>query len=101
MPQPAAAILEGFKTLVMRRVILSPEVQTLEYKGQQLVVRLFEVLRENPQRLLPAATLRKFEAADMPERVVCDYLAGMTDSHATRTYHKLFSPEMGSVFDRL
>ncbi|HPF34886.1 MAG TPA: anti-phage deoxyguanosine triphosphatase [Candidatus Krumholzibacteria bacterium] len=101
MPQPAATILEGFKTLVMRRVILSPEVQTLEYKGQQLVVRLFEVLRENPQRLLPAATLRKFEAAEMPERVVCDYLAGMTDSHATRTYHKLFSPEMGSVFDRL
>lgn len=101
MPQPAAAILDGFKDLVMARVITSPEVQTLEYKGQQLVVRLFEVLRENPQRLLPAATLRKFEEADAPERVICDYLAGMTDSHATRTYHKLFSPDVGSVFDRL
>lgn len=101
MTQPAATILGGFKDLVMARVITSPEVQTLEYKGQQLVVRLFEVLRENPQRLLPATTLRSFETAETPERVVCDYLAGMTDSHATRTYHKLFSPDVGSVFDRL
>ena len=32
-------------------------------------------------------------------RLVCDYLASMTDSLATRTYKRLFDPDFGSIVD--
>jgi dGTPase len=34
-------------------------------------------------------------------RIVCDYIAGMTDQYANRFYERLFLPGHGSVFDRL
>ena len=35
------------------------------------------------------------------KRVVCDFIAGMTDQYANRFYERLFLPRHGSVFDRL
>lgn len=97
----AKALLEIFKSFVFKNVIKRPEVQTLEYKGQQIVLKLFEVLQENPKRLLPASTYSKYQEAPNKKRVICDYISGMTDSYATKLYHKLFSPNMGSIFDRM
>ena len=34
-------------------------------------------------------------------RIVCDYIAGMTDQYANRFFERLFLPGHGSVFDRL
>jgi dGTPase len=101
LPDDSKAILKVLKKFVMKRVIKTPEVQVLEYKGQQIVLKLFEVLKENPKRLLPSSTLHQYEIAENKERVLCDYIAGMTDNYATKLYHKLFTPSMGSIFDRL
>ncbi|WP_338064754.1 hypothetical protein [Thiomicrorhabdus aquaedulcis] len=30
-----------------------------------------------------------------------DYIAGMTNTYASRLYAKLFTPSQGSIFDRL
>ncbi|MCH1924942.1 anti-phage deoxyguanosine triphosphatase [Shewanella sp. C32] len=101
LPGDSKAILKILKKFVMKRVIKTPEVQVLEYKGQQIVLKLFEVLKENPNRLLPSSTLHQYEIAENKERVLCDYIAGMTDNYATKLYHKLFTPSIGSIFDRL
>lgn len=101
LPDDSKAILKILKKFVMKRVIKTPEVQVLEYKGQQIVLKLFEVLKENPRRLLPSSTLQQYEIAENKERVLCDYIAGMTDNYATKLYHKLFTPSIGSIFDRL
>ena len=53
-------------------------------------------------QLLPADTVREIEQAPDAEaraRLVCDYLAGMTDGYAGRTYKRLFSPDFGSIND--
>lgn len=94
-------ILKALKSFVMNRVIKTPEVQVLEYKGQQIILKIFEVLRENPSRLLPKNTLNAYQNAENKNRVLCDYISGMTDSYATKLYHKLFTPDIGSIFDRL
>ncbi|WP_425426637.1 anti-phage deoxyguanosine triphosphatase [Alkalimonas amylolytica] len=97
----AQTTLQILKDFVYKHVIRRPEVQTLEYKGQQLVLKLFAVLRDNPERLLPPAVLKRYQQSEYKERVICDYVSGMTDSYAIKLYHKVFSPDMGSVFDRL
>jgi dGTPase len=32
-------------------------------------------------------------------RILCDYVAGMTDGFAVRTYKRLFDPDFGSILD--
>lgn len=94
-------ILKALKKFIFVRVIKSPEVQVLEYKGQQIILKLFEVLNTNPSRLLPRNILELYENSQNKERIICDYVSGMTDTYATKLYHKLYTPNIGSVFDRL
>jgi len=93
--------LDVLQAFVVDEVITSPAVQHLEFKGQGMVVAVFEAMQADPARLLPREELRKFEAAHGDVRVICDYVAAMTDTHLLKTYERLFSPRMGSVFDRL
>ncbi|MGM8899810.1 dGTP triphosphohydrolase, partial [Psychrobacter sp. 1Y4] len=97
--------------LVKEIVIKDVNVQQLEFKGQKLVIELFQVLAKDPERFLPKSTkvnwkdstknlpIERQESAKM--RVICDFIAGMTDDYAAKFYEKLFTPNKGSIFDRL
>jgi dGTPase len=85
----------------MAEVIRSPGVQHLEFKGQSMVVSVFEAMQSDPERLLPRDAHARFEAADGNLRIISDFVAGMTDTYLLKTYERLFAPRMGSVFDRL
>ena len=98
---PQRVFLDVLQDFVVREVITSPAVQHLEFKGQGMVVAVFEAMQADPRRLLPRDELVKFEAAGSNLRVICDYVAAMTDTHLLKTYERLFSPRMGSVFDHL
>jgi dGTPase len=93
--------LSALKAAVRDAVILSPIVQQLEFKGQRMVVGVFEALCSEPRAFLPGATLARWEASDVPERVICDHIAGMTDAFLLKTWERLFAPRMGSVFERI
>ena len=96
--------LDVLKEVVNKLVVKSTAVQQLEFKGQKLVTELFEVFATDPKRLLDS---RDFErtiqggGSTPTARVICDYIAGMTDEYATKRYQQLFEPRVGSVFDRL
>lgn len=93
--------LEILKSFVVENVIRTAEVQTLEYKGQQMIASLFRAIQANPSRLLPKKYYLEYQSLDNNPRVICDYIAGTTDDYATRLYHKIFTPSSGSIFDRL
>jgi dGTPase len=101
MNAPVEQELEVLKRFVLKHVVKTVEVQTLEYKGQQIVVRLFDAIANNPSRLLLKKYYDDYVERGQDLRVICDYLAGTTDDYATRLYHKIFTPSSGSVFDRL
>ncbi|QEU08926.1 anti-phage deoxyguanosine triphosphatase [Paracoccus yeei] len=101
VPMAQARFLKALKDFVMAEVIRSPGVQHLEFKGQSMVVLVFEALQSDPERLLPRDTHAKFVAADDDLRIISDFVAGMTDTYLLKTYERLFAPRMGSVFDRL
>ncbi|HYW16323.1 MAG TPA: anti-phage deoxyguanosine triphosphatase [Allosphingosinicella sp.] len=101
MAEAPRRFLSALIQAVRETVILSPGVQHLELKGQTMVVAVFETLASDPEALLPKPTFRRFAESDGDRRVICDHIAGMTDSFLLKTYDRLFSPRMGSVFDRL
>ncbi|NVK35271.1 MAG: dGTPase [Rhodobacteraceae bacterium] len=93
--------LDALQNLVVKKVITSPGVQHLEFKGQNMVVAVFEAFHSDPERLLPADALTAYRTSNGDIRTICDHVASMTDGTLLKTYERLFAPRMGSVFDPL
>lgn len=103
---------EVFKQLAFEVVFLSPELKQLEHKGSHLLRGLWNVLckryvdqeRIDGQdfQLLPERDAMEIEQEADPARrarLVCDFLAGMSDGYAVRFYKRLFTPDFGSIGD--
>jgi dGTPase len=103
---------EVFKQLAFEVVFLSPQLKQLEHKGSLMLRRLWDLLHERYVegkpidgqffQLLPDEQACEIEEAETPSeraRLVCDFLAGMTDGFAARMYQRLFSPGFGSIGD--
>ncbi len=101
LPERQRNFLKALKKAVKTKVIGSAAVQHLEFKGQNIVVAVFEALATDPESLLPESARTRYQAADDKMRVICDHIAGMTDSFLLRNYERLFSPRIGSVFDQI
>jgi len=71
----------------------SHRVMRMAAKAEMILTRLFESYIREPLQL-PPNTLAKVKTGDAGlHRVVCDYLAGMTDRFAIQEYRRLFDPE--------
>jgi len=101
-----------FKTLAYEVVFLSPQLKQLEHKGSRMLRQMWEVFEQRyistgsidgqDFQLLSADTADEIDEATDPAvkaRLICDFLAGMTDGYAARTYKRLFSPDFGSIGD--
>ncbi|MBU2870853.1 anti-phage deoxyguanosine triphosphatase [Colwellia sp. E2M01] len=98
----AAKVLKIFKDFVYFYVIKLTSLQRLEYRGQQMVMELFEALSSDPLRLLPSNSAKRWQDAVDKQlnshRVIADYIAGMTDDYATRLYQSLFNAHDASDY---
>ena len=101
LPDAHRKFLDSLQKLIEAKVIFTPNVQHLEFKGQKMVISVFEALRSDTENLLPEDARLLFDSSGADVRVICDYVAGMTDAFLLKTYDRLFSPRMGSVFDKL
>jgi dGTPase len=103
LPEGQRQALSLLKQFEMQHIIQRPEVQMLVYKGQQMLLEMFEAYTADPNRLLPreiATEWRKSqEQGENGLRIICDYMASMTDDYASRMYNRLFVPSLGSVFE--
>ena len=103
---------EIFKRLAFEVVFLSTQLKQLEHKGSLMLRRLWELFHRRYVegqsidgqffQLLPAEQANEIEGMETPgerARLVCDFLAGMTDGYAVRMYQRLFSPGFGSIGD--
>jgi dGTPase len=85
--QELKADLEEF---LHRRVYQHYRVTRMAVKGQRILRTLFAEFCRVP-RLLPERYYQRGQSEPV-ERVVCDYLAGMTDRYAQDEYLRLFQP---------
>jgi dGTPase len=98
-----------YKQLAFTIIFRSPSILQIEFKGGFILDRLFAALRENyiePKTpklaFLPARwNMVLGEAPDEKSRarLVCDFLADLTDGAAIRLYRRLFDPAFGSITD--
>ncbi|MFC3909469.1 anti-phage deoxyguanosine triphosphatase [Legionella dresdenensis] len=100
----AALLLDYLKNSIYKHVIDSQEARTFEYGGQTVVLRLFEAISSNPSSLLDNKNRELYSRAkdeNAAFRVVCDYIANMTDEYAYRMHERLFGFNTRTIFERL
>ena len=99
-----------YKKISADIVFKSSQLHQIEYKGDKMLSSIFKVLEENyiksvrPTKLLPDFSDRiiRNEKDELKRaRLVCDQLAGMTDSFAMRNYKRLFDPDYSSLTDMI
>ena len=91
LPNDVIAALNVFKQFVYQYVICHVETQRIEYKGQRILTEMFQIFESDPERLLPSNTANRWKNAPDAgkNRIICDYIAGMSDAYALRVYHQL------------
>ena len=85
---PETALLNRqLKEFLLRRVYESPELIEHRTLAAEKIAFLFDFLREHPEHISPG--FRERLEIDPVERVVCDYIAGMTDAYFVKIYETL------------
>ncbi|MCK5187866.1 MAG: deoxyguanosinetriphosphate triphosphohydrolase [Deltaproteobacteria bacterium] len=78
------------KAFLQKNVYQHYKVERMRVKAERYVTLLFSTFKDNPT-LLPQKYRERIEI-ESKERVICDYIAGMTDRYALDEYKKLFEP---------
>jgi dGTPase len=60
-------------------------------KARRIIHDLFKVYVDSPRQMPPNFSVRT--PTEGMARVVCDYIAGMTDRYALEEHRKLFDPQ--------
>jgi len=66
-------------------------VTRMAEKAQRILTDLFNAYLDTPKQL-PPSTYHKIDKNGSVKRVICDYMAGMTDKFALEEHRKLFDP---------
>ncbi len=86
------------RTYMFEHVYTNPVAKGQEQKAERLVEHLYGYYLKNPNRL-PDEYRKMIESmGESPERVVADYVAGMTDKYAVMTYEDLMIPKAWGVY---
>jgi dGTPase len=86
----AGAQVEMICRAMLDEVYTNPIVARMIYKGGRILAGIYEAFIARPG-LLPRALADDLES-ESPRRVICDYLAGMTDRYAMDLYSMLYQP---------
>ena len=85
-----AARNRDLKRFLYKNLYRHYKVERMRIKAERFLTMLFENYLQNPT-LLPNSYQDKYELYGR-ERVVCDYIAGMTDRYALDEYKRMFEP---------
>lgn len=93
-PQVSRA-MQQLREFMFERVYRNPVAKGEEAKARGIIQQLYRYYERFPERL-PEDFLPQLDF-DGIQRVICDYIAGMTDKYAIYKYSELFIPNAWQV----
>ena len=91
---PAEAQLSELKVFLYEQLYRHWRVVRMAAKAERVLRALFEAYLIEPAQLPDTVQSRIAASDDAMERLVCDYVAGMTDRFALDEYARLFDPSV-------
>lgn len=92
MSQEVGEAMNDLRKYMFENVYSNPQAKGEEMKAVQMVERLY-FYYEDRIDLLPEQYLQRLNMGDSEEQVVCDYIAGMTDTYAVKKFEDIFVPK--------
>ena len=93
-PEVENAMLE-LRSFMFERVYRNPVAKGEESKARRIIQELYKYYIAHPEKL-PQDFQPQLDLEGMP-RVVCDYVAGMTDKYAVYKFEEIFVPTAWSI----
>lgn len=85
--------MKGLRSWMFENVYKNEIPKAEEGKAQQLIVALYDYYMKHMEKMPPEYLLMIEKNHEKKERVVCDYIAGMSDSYAIDKFEELFVPK--------
>ncbi len=90
--------MRHLREYMFNSVYMNKKAKSQEEQAERLLEQLFLYYEEHPHKL-PKEYINRMEQLNEPSyRVVCDYIAGMTDRYAVSKFKELMIPSAWSVF---
>ena len=97
MQDHVAKAMGDLREFMFERVYRNPKAKGEESKARAILQELYLYYMKHPDAL--PVDFQPQLSFDGMERVVCDYIAGMTDKYAIHKYSELFIPAAWQVRD--
>lgn len=103
LSSPTKVQVETLKNYTYEAMIYSTRIRVAEFRGYEVVSNIFDALSDDRGYLLMPEDVRKLHAsnegnASAQNRVICDFVAGMTDRYAMEFHARLHSDTPQSIF---
>ncbi len=82
----------ALKAYLFRHMYRHHRVIRMENKADRILTDVFQAYLKRPEQLPPRVFEKIQTGSEGAERVICDYVAGMTDRFAQDEHQKLFDP---------
>jgi len=90
--------MKDLRKFMFKSVYLNSKSKSEDGKAKAMLKQLFAYYMEHLNELPEEYRMLQETRGDSAERVVCDYIAGMTDGYAIDTYERLFVPRNWQVY---
>ena len=88
--------MHELRRFMFRNVYQNPVAKGEEDKARGLLKRLYEYYMDHLE-LIPVKYTKMLQDGEKKERIVCDYISGMTDQYAITKFEEYFLPQAWQV----
>ena len=92
MSEEVHEAMQGLRIFMFENVYRNPVAKKEEGKAIHMITNLYEFYIKNPE-FLPEQSQNMLKKGEELSQVVCDYIAGMTDTYAVKKFTEFFIPE--------
>ena len=73
------------KSFLKQKMYFHKNVNSKTNYGRKVITKLFLQIKKNPKKYI---NIKKYSNSNI-ERIICDYIAGMTDRYAINLYNQI------------
>lgn len=82
----------NLRNFMFESLYTNPKAKSEEIKARKMLIELYEYYLENIKELPESYQKIMEERNEKPERIVCDYIAGMSDNYCVSRFSDIFIP---------
>jgi dGTPase len=89
--------MKGLRKYMFENVYKNPVAKGQEYKAESMIKSLYEYYLADLDKLPEEYIYMIKELNEKPERVVCDYISGMSDQYSVQKFQEEFVPKFWKI----